>query len=112
MIFAIQSIDGNVAGYALNIVGYFGNKATMRLIASNCIVPSTKLVDLYEKPNGQKFDWDEVFPGFNNGTSQFRRKCLAVAINDASTEIISTRPALVLERDYSILSLPRYRCRF
>lgn len=90
MIFAIQSIDGNVAGYALNIVGYFGNKATMRLIASNNIVPSTKLVDLYEKPDGQKFNWDEVFPGFNNGNSEFRRKCLAVAINDASTEIIST----------------------
>lgn len=90
MIFAIQSIDGNVAGYALNIVGYFGNKATMRLIASNSIVPSTKLVDLYEKPDGQRFNWDEVFPGFNNGNSEFRRKCLAVAINDASTEIIST----------------------
>lgn len=90
MIFAIQSIDGNVAGYALNIVGYFGNKATMRLIASNSIVPSTKLVDLYEKPDGQRFNWDEVFPGFNNGHSEFRRKCLAVAINDASTEIIST----------------------
>ena len=90
MIFAIQSIDGNVAGYALNIVGYFGNKATMRLIASNCVVPSTKLVDLYEKPDGQKFNGDEVFPGFNNGNSEFRRKCLAVAINDASTEITST----------------------
>lgn len=62
----------------------------MRLIASNCVVPSTKLVDLYEKPDGQKFNWDEVFPGFNNGNSEFRRKCLAVAINDASTEITST----------------------
>ena len=90
MIFAIQSIDGNVAGYALNIVGFFGNKATMRLIASNCIVPSTKLVDLYEKPDGQKFNWDDVLPGFNTGDSQFRRKCLAVAINNASTEITST----------------------
>ena len=41
MIFSIQSIDGNTAGYALDIVSYFGNKSTMRLIASNCIVPST-----------------------------------------------------------------------
>ena len=90
MIFAIQSIDGNVAGYALNIVGYFGNKATMRLIASNCIVPSTKLVDMYEKPDGQKFDWDEVFPGFNNGTSQYRLQCLGVAIDQSSTVITST----------------------
>ncbi len=28
MIFSIQSIDGNVAGYALDIVSYFGNKST------------------------------------------------------------------------------------
>lgn len=40
MIFSIQSIDGNTAGYALDIVSYFGNKSTMRLIASNRIVPS------------------------------------------------------------------------
>lgn len=90
MIFAIQSIDGGVAGYALDIVSYFGNKATMRLIASNHIVPSVKLVDLYEKKDGQKFNWDEVFPGFNKGNSQFRRECLAVAIDNAGTKIIDT----------------------
>ncbi|MDE5658737.1 MAG: RagB/SusD family nutrient uptake outer membrane protein, partial [Muribaculaceae bacterium] len=56
MIFSIQSIDGNTAGYALNIVGYFGNKSTMRLIASNCIVPSTRLVDMYENSDGSPFD--------------------------------------------------------
>ncbi len=87
MIFAIQSIDGNVADHALNIVGYFGNKATMRLIASNCIVPSTKMVDMYENPDGTKFNWNDVFPGFNAGDSQFRRKLLSVAIDQASTVI-------------------------
>ena len=54
MIFSIQSIDGNVAGYALDIVSYFGNKSTMRLIASNRIVPSVTLVDMYENPDGNR----------------------------------------------------------
>lgn len=90
MIFSIQSIDGNNAGYALDIVTYFGNKSTMRLIASNCIVPSTTLVDMYENRDGSPFDWDDVFPGFNSGDSQFRRKHLSVAIDQGSTKITST----------------------
>ena len=87
MIFSIQSIDGNTAGYALNIVGYFGNKSTMRLIASNNIVPSTTLVDMYENLDGSPFDWDDIFPGFNNGDSQLRRKYMSVAIDQGSTMI-------------------------
>lgn len=90
MIFSIQSIDGNRAGYALNIVGYFGNKSTMRLIASNCIVPSTTLVDMYENLDGSPFNWDALFPGFNEGDSQLRRKYMSVAINQSSTEVTST----------------------
>jgi len=91
MIFSIQSIDGNTAGYALNIVGYFGNKSTMRLIASNCIVPSTTLVDMYENLDGSPFNWDDVFPGFNSGDSQLRRKYMSVAINHGKHK--SHRPA-------------------
>ncbi len=90
MIFSIQSIDGNTAGYALNIVGYFGNKSTMRLIASNCIVPSTTLVDMYENLDGSPFNWDEVFPGFNGGDSQLRRKYMSVAIDQGSTVVTTT----------------------
>lgn len=90
MIFSIQSIDGNTAGYALDIVSYFGNKSTMRLIASNRIVPSVTLVDMYENLDGTPFDWDNVFPGFNNADPQTRRRHMCVAINDASTEITST----------------------
>lgn len=90
MIFSIQSIDGNVSGYALDIVSYFGNKSTMRLIASNCIVPSTTLVDMYENLDGSPFNWDEVFPGFNDGDSQLRRKYMSVAIDQGSTVVTST----------------------
>lgn len=90
MIFSIQSIDGNTAGYALDIVSYFGNKSTMRLIAGNRIVPSTTLVDMYENPDGSQFDWDDVFPGFNAGDSQMRRRLMCVAIDQGSTEVTST----------------------
>lgn len=87
MIFSMQSIDGNTAGYALDIVSYFGNKSTMRLIASNKIVPSTTLVDMYENLDGSPFDWDDAYPGFNAGGSEFRRNLMCVAINQESTEI-------------------------
>ncbi|WP_289692459.1 RagB/SusD family nutrient uptake outer membrane protein [uncultured Duncaniella sp.] len=90
MIFSIQSIDGNTSGYALDIVSYFGNKSTMRLIAGNAIVPSTTLADMYENTDGSPFDWDDVFLGFNAGDETFRRKCLSVAIDQSSTVVTST----------------------
>jgi hypothetical protein len=87
MIFSIQNMDGGVNGHALDIVSYFGNKSTMRLIASNCIVPSTKFVDMYENLDGSKFDWDDIYPGYDAGSSQFRRNLLSVAIDQGSTVI-------------------------
>lgn len=90
MIFSIQSIDGNTAGYALDIVSYFGNKSTMRLIAGNRIVPSVTLVDMYENSDGSPFDWDDIFPGFNDGDPQLRRKYMSVAIDQGSTTVTST----------------------
>ena len=93
MIFSIQSLDGNTAGYALDIVSYFGNKSTMRLIAGNAIVPSTTLVDMYENLDGSPFNWDDRFEGFNEGDSQLRRKYMCVAIDQASTKVTSTLEA-------------------
>lgn len=90
MIFSIQSIDGNTAGYALDIVSYFGNKSTMRLIAGNRIVPSVTLVDMYENLDGSPFDWDDMFPGFNDGEAETRKKYLCVAIDQGSTTVTST----------------------
>lgn len=90
MIFSIQSIDGNTAGYALDIVSYFGNKSTMRLIAGNRIVPSVTLVDMYENLDGSPFDWDDMFPGFNDGGAETRKKYICVAIDQGSTTVTST----------------------
>lgn len=90
MIFSIQSIDGNTAGYALDIVSYFGNKSTMRLIAGNRIVPSVTLVDMYENLDGSPFDWDDMFPGFNEGGPAVRRDYMSVAIDQAGDYVTST----------------------
>ena len=90
MIFSIQSIDGNTAGYALDIVSYFGNKSTMRLIAGNRIVPSVTLVDMYENLDGSPFNWDDMFPGFNDGGAETRKKYLCAAIDQGSTTVTST----------------------
>ncbi|MDE7118973.1 MAG: RagB/SusD family nutrient uptake outer membrane protein, partial [Muribaculaceae bacterium] len=90
MIFSIQSIDGNTAGYALDIVSYFGNKSTMRLIAGNNIVPSTTLADMYENLDGSPFDWDDIFPGFNDADAATRRRLMSVAIDQGSTTVTST----------------------
>lgn len=98
MIFSIQSLDGNTAGYALDIVSYFGNKSTMRLIASNRIVPSVRLVDMYENADGTPFDWDSRLPGFNSAGPQERRRMMCVAIDQGSTEVTST-----LECDTSLV---------
>ncbi|MDE6438501.1 MAG: RagB/SusD family nutrient uptake outer membrane protein [Muribaculaceae bacterium] len=93
MIFSIQSIDGNTAGYALDIVSYFGNKSTMRLIAGNAIVPSTRLVDMYENADGSPFSWDDLFPGYTAGGPQVRRDYMCVAIDQGSTRVTSTLKA-------------------
>ena len=90
MIFSIQSIDGNVSGYALDIVSYFGNKSTMRLIAGNAIVPSVTLADMYERPDGTPFSWDDVLPGFSAASPAERRRMMCVAIDQGSTVVTST----------------------
>lgn len=105
MIFSIQSIDGNVAGYALDIVSYFGNKCTMRLIASNRIVPSTRLADMYECADGRPFDWNDFLPGFATAGPDGRRRMMCVAIDQAAENITST-----LECDTSAV-MDAYRLR-
>lgn len=90
MIFSIQSLDGNIAGHALDIVSYFGNKSTMRLIASNRIVPSVTLADMYENPDGSPFSWDDIFPGFSSASPAERRRLMCVAIDQGSTTVTST----------------------
>ena len=97
MIFSLQSIDGNVAGYGLDLCTYLGNKGTMRNIASNCVVPSNDLMELYEFPDGKPFDWERVdeysskpgdyFKGWTSKSPADREKLFQVQLDDAGKYI-------------------------
>lgn len=73
-IFAIQ----NNTMIGSNMADYIGNKSVMRLISCNNIVPSNKLVDMYETADGHSFDWNDYYPGFNDMTKAQRMDILGV----------------------------------
>ncbi|MDE6645065.1 MAG: RagB/SusD family nutrient uptake outer membrane protein [Muribaculaceae bacterium] len=97
MIFSLQSIDGNTAGYGMDLCTYLGNKGTMRNIASNHVVPSNEMMELYEFPDGKPFDWERVdeysskpgayFKGWTSKTPEEREKIFQVQLDDAGKKI-------------------------
>jgi SusD family. len=97
MIFSLQSIDGNVAGYGMDLCTYLGNKGTMRNIASNHVVPSNTLMEMYEFPDGKPFDWERVdeysskpgdfFKGWTTKTPAEREKLFQVQLDKAGKKI-------------------------
>ncbi|MBR1927862.1 MAG: RagB/SusD family nutrient uptake outer membrane protein [Bacteroidales bacterium] len=76
MIFSIQ----NSATNGMATTTLMGNKASLRQIPTDRMNPSPKLVDLYEKLDGSKFDWDEYLPGWNNATPAKRKEMTAVTL--------------------------------
>lgn len=92
MIFSLQSLDGNIAGYGMDLCTYLGNKGTMRNIASNCVVPSNDMMELYEFPDGKPFDWERVdeysskpgdyFKGWTSKTPAERIKLFQTQLSD------------------------------
>lgn len=93
MIFSLQSVDGQVAGHGMQLCTYLGNKGTMRNIASNHVVPSNAMMELYEFPDGKPFDWERVdeysskpgayFKGWSTKTPAEREKLFQVQLDEA-----------------------------
>lgn len=78
MIFAAQNKGGagNAYGMPMNLV--IGNRGSYGS-GQAATMPSVELVDMYEKPDGSPFDWEEIFPGYNstpveNGQRTAKRK--------------------------------------
>jgi tetratricopeptide (TPR) repeat protein len=78
MIFAVQNKGGagNAYGMPMNLV--LGNRGAYGS-GQATIMPSVELVDMYEKPDGSPFDWEDIFPGYNstpveNGQQAAKRK--------------------------------------
>ena len=62
MIFSMQNIA--VDGYGSTTQWYLGSRSSLGSAWNNYVV-SPALVDLYEKTDGSKFNWDDVIPGYN-----------------------------------------------
>jgi len=88
MIFALQSKAGG-ENYGMTMGTYLGNKSTLRNISSNNCVPSEDLIAMYEYQDGKPFNWNDVFPGFNEGNEAFRRNYLCIKLNPSGAGIES-----------------------
>ena len=88
MIFALQSkADGE--NYGIGGLQYLSNKTTLRNMANNESVPSNELVDMYEYPDGRPFNWNDIFPGYNEGDEAVRRDYLCIKLNASGIGIES-----------------------
>lgn len=88
MIFALQSKAGG-DNYGLGMGNYLGTKATLRNISSNNCVPSEDLIAMYEYPDGRTFNWDDIFPGYNEGGVQVRKNYLNIKLKADGTAVES-----------------------
>lgn len=88
MIFALQG-RANGDNYGVTALRFLANKTTLRNMANNESVPSCDLVDMYEYPDGKPFNWDDIFPGFNEGDETLRRDYLCIKLNNSGVGIES-----------------------
>jgi tetratricopeptide (TPR) repeat protein len=90
MIFAVQNKGGSGNNYGMPMNNVLGNRGSFGP-GGGSIYPSPELVDMYEKPDGSPFDWEEIFPGFNttpveNGQRAAKRQeylCVEMASSGA-----------------------------
>lgn len=90
-IFSIQNKSGVGTEYGMQIQALMGCRGAYGSCWNNT-VPSTQLVDMYEFKDGRPFNWDEVFPGYNNMTPDERKEILSVEMN-SSGSIVGLRQA-------------------
>lgn len=92
IIFAIQNKGGTGNPYGMKLCFYLGTRNSFGSCWNNG-VPSCDLVDMFEYPDGRPFNWDDVYPGFNNMTVDERRDILSVRLATSGTYIESFQNA-------------------
>ena len=66
-IFSMMSENAPGTGsYGNALCSMLGSKATYLNIAGNPVVPSTRLIDKFENPDGTKFQWTDIFPNWES----------------------------------------------
>lgn len=90
-VFSIQNKSGVGTEYGMQIQALMGCRGAYGSCWNNT-VPSTQLVDMYEFKDGRPFNWDEIFPGYNDMTPEQRKELLSVEM-DGSGTIVGLREA-------------------
>jgi antitoxin component HigA of HigAB toxin-antitoxin module len=84
MIFSLQNKGGVGNSYGMKLAFYLGTRNTFGGCWNNS-VPATDLVDMYEYPDGKPFNWNDIFPGYNEAPVDARRNLLCVQLASNST---------------------------
>ncbi len=88
MVFGIINLGGVGQEYGMPFAFYAGTRGTFGSCWNNT-VPSTQLGDMYEYKDGRPFDWNELFPGYNDADNVVKERVLRVTVNDAGTQVLS-----------------------
>lgn len=91
MIFSIQNKSGVGTEYGMPMQALMGTRSAFGSCWNNT-VPSTQLADMYELKDGRPFNWNDVFPGYNEATPDERKELLSVEM-DASGAVVGLRNA-------------------
>ena len=90
MIFAIQNKSGVGTEYGMPLNFYMGTRNSYGSCWNNSM-PSTKLADMYEYPDGKPFNWDDIFSGYNAGSPDVRKGFMSVELS--SGQVVGLRSA-------------------
>jgi hypothetical protein len=77
MIFSVQNKGGTGNAYGMPMNNYLGNRGSYGG-GQSYHYPAVGLVDMYENSDGSPFDWDDIFPGYNNGGKAKRIEYLCI----------------------------------
>ena len=78
-IFSMLSQNDN-GSYGNELNTYLGGKQTFANISGNPLVPSVRLIDMYENKDGSKFKWTDIFPRWNE-SYDYRKSLYLVCVS-------------------------------
>lgn len=90
MIFAIQNSSGAGMEYGMPFAFHMGTRATYGSCWNN-VMPSANLVDMYENKDGSPFNWNDLFPGFNESNDV--KKSVLMSKLDPANKLESYTPS-------------------
>ncbi len=87
MIFVVSNMGGTGNPYGMPFAFYAGTRSTYGSCWNNTVA-GVGLADMYEYNDGKPFNWEDVFPGYNSGTT-VKSKVWYVTVNSALNTVTS-----------------------